>query len=79
MENFIFCTMKIPEFWHNKANYVFFRLSLLTMGISRLKLLPVFGWAPKFLGAQIHKWVEQRFHESREKTFEEYLVGFTMS
>ena len=38
MENFIFCTMKIPEFWHNKANYVFFSSQFTYHGKIQVKI-----------------------------------------
>ena len=34
------------------------------MGESRVKIIPISRWVLIFLGAQFHKWIKQRFHES---------------
>ena len=37
-----------------------------------------FGWVPTFPGIPIHKWMQQKFHESQlDKKIAEYLVGLS--
>lgn len=55
-----------------KGGYYMSSLQMLILfaihkGKSRFKSLPVSVRAPKFLSDQIHKWMQQKFHESRYK------------